>query len=95
MIRIRGELVCADAAESDAVVRHLPEHAARTRAEPGCLAFEVAPTADPLVWRVDELFRDDDAVDAHRERLAGSAWARATAGIERRYAQTTVEDEAG
>ncbi|KZC96552.1 putative quinol monooxygenase [Clavibacter tessellarius] len=95
MIRIRGELVCADAAESDAVDHHLPEHAERTRAEPGCLAFEVVPTADPLVWRVDELFRDDDAVGAHRERMDGSAWARATAGIERRYAQVVTEAETG
>lgn len=68
------------------MAENLPTHVTLTRAEPGCLSFEVTPTGDPLVWRVDELFRDDGAFAAHQSRTAASPWARATARIERRYA---------
>ncbi len=64
---------------------HLPAHLALTRAEPGCLAFDVDPTDDPLVWRVEERFADEAAFDAHQRRVAASAWGTATAGIDRRY----------
>jgi hypothetical protein len=39
-----------------------------------------------MVWQVDECFLDSTAIKAHQDRVAGSAWGRATAGIERRYA---------
>ncbi|MFC9981232.1 hypothetical protein [Gordonia sp. NPDC127522] len=40
-----------------------------------------------MVFDLDETFRDDDALDHHRQRMAGSVWGRVTAGIERRYVQ--------
>ena len=40
-------------------------------------------TDDPLVWRVEELFRDAAALEAHRARTKASAWAAATSGIAR------------
>jgi quinol monooxygenase YgiN len=85
-VRLRGYLVCASHVEARIVTAHLPEHISLTRAEPGCLTFDVTPTDDPLVWRVDELFRDEDAFAAHQARVDGSSWGRATVGIERRYA---------
>jgi quinol monooxygenase YgiN len=85
-VRLRGYLVCASQHDARIVTEHLPEHVSLTRAEPGCLSFEVTPTDDPLVWRVDELFRDETVFAAHQARAAGSSWGRATAGIERRYA---------
>ncbi|MDQ2624366.1 MAG: antibiotic biosynthesis monooxygenase [Actinomycetota bacterium] len=84
-VRLSGQLVCADAAQRALVEEHLAEHVALTRAEPGCEFFEVAQIADPLVWQVDELFADEDAFARHQERVATSAWGRATIGIERRY----------
>lgn len=39
-----------------------------------------------MVWQVDECFQDSSAFKAHQDRVAGSAWGRATAGIERCYA---------
>lgn len=84
-VTLSGELRCADAAERERVRAHLPAHVALTRAEPGCLVFEVDPTDDPLVWRVEERFADEAAFDAHQRRVSTSTWGSATAGIERRY----------
>jgi quinol monooxygenase YgiN len=91
-VRLTGELRCADADEARLVAEHLPAHVALTRAEPGCLSFEVTPTADPLVWTVAERFADEHAFRAHQARVAASEWGRRTAGIERRY---SVEGLAG
>lgn len=88
-VRLAGQLICADAEEAEIVRRHLPDHLVATRAEQGCLSFEVTPTADPLVWQVAEVFADAAAFEVHQRRMVTSPWGRATAKIERRY---TVED---
>ena len=87
-VELHGVLVCSDLDEAVLVKRHLPTHADLSRAEPGCLAFDVVPTADPLVFRVDEAFTDAEAFRAHQRRVASSEWGHATAGITREY---TVE----
>lgn len=84
--RLSGHLVCATNAEAAVVRAQLPRHVSLTRAEPGCVAFSVEPTEDPLVWQVDEVFVDRGAFEAHGARTASSEWGRATAGIQRRYA---------
>lgn len=84
-VRLTGRLVCRDADEAAVVAHHLPEHVRLTRAEPGCLAFAVEATEDPWVWSVAERFVDASSFRAHQERVAASAWGRATAGIERDY----------
>ena len=84
-VRLSGCLVCADAGEAAAVRRHLAEHVRLSRAEPGCLAFDVAETGDPLVWRVEEAFRDRAAFDAHQARTRASLWWAATRGIARDF----------
>ena len=73
-VELTGRLVCGDLDEAAAVRRHLPEHVALTRAEPGCLRFEVEPTEDPLVWTVSELFVDRAAFEAHQARIRSSPW---------------------
>lgn len=82
-VALSGRLICTGPAELMAVLSHVEDHVAASRAEPGCLYFTISQTEDPLVWRVEELFRDDEAYAAHRVRVAGSAWAAATAGIAR------------
>ncbi|MDZ5144711.1 DUF4440 domain-containing protein [Microbacterium testaceum] len=82
---LRGELRCADAAEAQRVRAHLAEHIALTRAEPGCLSFDVDPTDTDGVWSVSERFVDEEAFDAHQRRVAASTWGRETAGIQRFY----------
>jgi quinol monooxygenase YgiN len=82
---LSGQLVCASDDEVATVRRHLPRHVELTRAEPGCISFDVHQTEDRFVWQVDERFADDAAFQAHQARVAASEWGRATAGIERRY----------
>lgn len=43
-VRLTGQLICTDAHELAVVEEYLPDHIARTRAEPGCLAFSVEQT---------------------------------------------------
>lgn len=93
-VELTGRLLCADPDEAAAVRRHLPEHVALTRAEPGCLRFEVEPTEDPLVWTVSELFVDRAAFDAHQARVRSSPWSEATSGIARDYVVETVGEDA-
>ncbi len=84
-VRLTGRLVCADEREAALVAALLPEHIALTRAEPGCLLFEVARIGDSLAWRVEERFDGEDAFRGHQQRVAASEWGRRTAGIARDY----------
>lgn len=85
---LTGQLICRDKDEVAIVVQHLPLHMELTRAEEGCISFEVQPTQRSGEWQVEEKFQDADAFRAHQKRVAESQWGRMTAGIERRY---TVE----
>ncbi|MDG1127932.1 MAG: antibiotic biosynthesis monooxygenase [Paracoccaceae bacterium] len=66
----------------------LPAHVHLTRAELGCLSFNVVPTGDPLIWQVDEAFADRAAFDAHQVRAADTDWAALTKDIARDYVIT-------
>lgn len=73
-----------------AIAAALADHIRLTRAEPGCLSFEVTPDAGvPGRWLVAELFVDRAAFDAHQARTGASDWARVSAGIPRSY---TIEE---
>lgn len=85
MIRLRGHLRCLTADEAATVAAKAPDHIRLTRAEPGCLSFDIVVTDDPLVWAVDETFRDRAAFDAHQARTRDSAWFAATRGILRDF----------
>ncbi|AIY00186.1 hypothetical protein ART_0587 [Arthrobacter sp. PAMC 25486] len=85
---LTGELLCDGPEQLAAVVEHLPRHIELTRAEPGCLSFEVAQTDDPFVWDVSERFQDAVAFELHQARVAASEWGCATAGIKRNYSVT-------
>ncbi len=84
-VGLSGVLVCRDDAEAAIVREQLARHVELTRAESGCLAFDVEPTSDPLVWTVRESFRDAAAFRSHQRRVRDSEWGRRTALIERRY----------
>lgn len=84
-VSLSGSLRCASRQDVEIVKRHLPDHLRLTRAEPGCLSFEVSQTDDPLVWRVEELFVDRAAFDFHQQRTRASGWFTATSTIERNY----------
>ncbi|MCU0912530.1 MAG: antibiotic biosynthesis monooxygenase [Rhodobacteraceae bacterium] len=64
------------------IKRLLPEHIRLSRAEPGCLKFDVV--ASPTVadaWELDEAFVDRAAFEAHQACTRASAWGRETAHI--------------
>lgn len=85
MIRLTGQLICTSVQELEIVQTHLPDHIRLSRAEPGCLHFDVVQTSDPMIWQVDETFRDQASFDAHQTRTRSSPWARHSAGIARAF----------
>lgn len=85
MIHLTGCLICTDEQQAEVVRRHLPDHIRLTRAEAGCLRFDVVETSDPWVWQVDETFTDQTAFDAHQARTKASDWHLATAQIRRDF----------
>jgi quinol monooxygenase YgiN len=92
MIRLTGRLICMTEDERAAVAAHLAAHVALTRAEPGCLAFDIGATDDPLVFEVNESFRDRAAFDAHQARTRASVWFAATRGILRDFRVEELPD---
>ena len=64
----------------------LAEHIALTRAESGCLSFEVWPDPDnPLAFLVKGAFIDEEAFAGHQARTGASYWGKLTRGFEREY----------
>jgi len=74
-VRLTGFLICRSLEESDIVAAALPEHIRLTRAEVGCLSFDVLrSSADPCRFAVRETFRSPEDFDAHQVRTRASAW---------------------
>lgn len=87
-LTLSGTLTCK--ADDARIVRDaLPEHIRLSRAEPGCLRFEVVETA-PGVFSVSEEFIDRAAFDAHQTRTRASEWWAATAHIPRDFEVTST-----
>jgi quinol monooxygenase YgiN len=84
-IILTGQLICQGDDEIAVVTEFLPRHVELTRAEPGCISFEVNQTGDPRVWDVSECFQDARSFELHQARVKASQWGRATAGIKRSY----------
>jgi quinol monooxygenase YgiN len=85
MISVTGTLACATPDEAAIVRAYLPEHIRLSRAEPGCLKFNVVPTEDPLVWRLDEAFVDRQAFEAHQTRTRDSVWFQVSSNLGRDF----------
>ncbi|MCF1482305.1 MULTISPECIES: putative quinol monooxygenase [Rhizobium/Agrobacterium group] len=76
-----------------AVEAALPPHIELTRAEPGCISFNVTPCPDVAGrFLVSEVFADQAAFDAHQQRTRASHWFKVTKGIGRDY-QIRKEEE--
>jgi len=94
-LTLTGFLICRCLEEADRVSELLADHIRLTRAEPGCLSFEVFRShSDPVRFAVREIFRDRAAFEAHQNRAKDTIWARATQAIPREY-QITEESAAG
>ena len=78
--------------ERETVLAHRPAHVAATLAEPGCLSFTIDDTDDPMVFDVQESFRDRASFDAHQARTRESVWFAATKGILRDFRVEELRD---
>lgn len=92
MVRLRGKLICMSEDERQLVLAHRADHIRLTRAEPGCLTFDIDETDDPMVFDVMESFRDRAAFDAHQVRTRESHWFQQTRHILRDFAVEELRD---
>lgn len=68
------------------VTAALSEHIRLTRAETGCISFNVTPDPDHAGrFNVAEVFINQSAFDLHQSRTANSNWAHVAKGIARNY----------
>ncbi|MEX0287088.1 MAG: putative quinol monooxygenase [Paracoccaceae bacterium] len=88
-VYLRG-YITVPAGRLEQVRAAVPKHIALTRAEPGCLSFEVDEDADIAGrFNVSETFENQAAFDAHQERTKASSWFEVTEGIPREYTITS------
>lgn len=92
MIRLRGQLICMAPEDRAAILAHLQDHIALTRAEPGCLSFDISETDDVMTFEVMESFSDRAAFDAHQTRTRDSRWFAATRHILRDFRIEEIGD---
>ena len=79
------------AGERPALLPLLSEHIRLTRAEPGCLDFQVSESTERPGWlAVSERFRDAAAFEAHQARATASPWGAATRHLRRDYRRTDL-----
>ena len=85
MVTLEGTMhVPQDQLEATQVA--LEVHMALTQAEPGCLSFEVWPSAEnPLIFHVKEAFIDGEAFADHQARAGASPWGQLTQEFAREY----------
>ena len=92
-VELRG-YITVPADRLDAVKTALAEHIHLTRAEPGCLSFDVTEDPDiPGRFNVAETFVDADAFNTHQQRGANSNWAKVSEGVPRSYEITGLGED--
>jgi|LGVE01.1.fsa_nt_gb quinol monooxygenase YgiN len=68
------------------VEAHLPNHIRLSRAEDGCISFNVCiDPQNPNRYLVDEEFTTQAAFDVHQARVESSEWGQVTAHLHREY----------
>lgn len=76
----------------EAICAALVDHIRLSRAEPGCLSFDVQPCKQvPGRFLVAERFVDAATFEAHQTRTKASDWGRISAGIPRSYSVEGLE----
>ena len=70
----------------EAVTTAVVDHISLTRAEAGCISFEVTPCPDVKGrFLVNEVFINQAAFDHHQTRTKASPWAKISEGLPREY----------
>lgn len=89
-IILQGYIEVPDA-DLEMVVLELPRHIELTRAEAGCLIFDIErDPASKTRFRVYEEFISQEAFDLHQQRVKASAWGSITGNVQRHYTITRV-----
>ncbi len=82
---LAGHVIVPEADLED-VRRELPVHKAATLAEDGCLRFDVfQDLKNKYKFHVFEVFKSEADFQKHKNRMAGTDWAKATQNLERVY----------
>jgi (4S)-4-hydroxy-5-phosphonooxypentane-2,3-dione isomerase len=82
-VTLRGHII-VPSAEVEAVTAELTNHIALTRAEQGCIVFEVSKdAANSNRFNVYEEFRDPASFLQHQKRVAASDWGSVTKNVAR------------
>ncbi|MGJ8611920.1 MAG: putative quinol monooxygenase [Octadecabacter sp.] len=85
LVTLTGTLTCRTDADIETVRQYLPDHIQLSRAEPGCIKFDVTQGENPFVWHLDEAFTDADAFAAHQSRTKATIWAEKSADLIRDF----------
>ena len=85
MITLTGTLTCPTPDDLKIVETYLPDHIKLSRAEPGCITFDVVQTANPLVWQLDESYAHKAAFEAHQTRNRASVWWQVSQNLVRNF----------
>jgi len=84
-IRLHGHVQVPEE-ELDVIEQALVEHVRLTRAEPGCLRFDVTQAEDdPHRFNVHEEFVDRAAFERHQESVRSSKWGEVSTNVSRHY----------
>lgn len=94
LISLTGRLTATTKEQAALARRLLPEHIRLSRAEPGCLRFDLTETGDG-VWHLDELFAGEAAFAAHQARNAASDWGRESGGLGRDFTRAKIVPQIG
>ncbi|MEM8498054.1 MAG: putative quinol monooxygenase [Pseudomonadota bacterium] len=79
-------------ADLDTVAAGLIEHIQLTRAEDGCLVFEISQDQkNPLRFNVYEEFESQASFQKHQERVRASTWGSITRNVQRQYQIEGIE----
>ena len=75
----------------EAVTTAVIDHISLTRAEAGCISFEVTPCPEVKGrFLVNEVFINQAAFDHHQSRTKASPWAKISEGLPRDYKITEI-----
>lgn len=82
---LKGHIIVADV-DLEAVKSALPQHIQLTKAEQGCLVFNVTlDKYNPNKFHVYEEFTNQAAFDNHQLRVKQSGWGNVTTQVKRHY----------
>ncbi len=89
-VLLTGTMTCAPS-EVDDVLSVMADHIRKSRAEAGCMQFELwQDELTPTAFHVSEVFLSEAAFAKHQERTQGSDWWRITRHMSRDFKKVSA-----